>query len=47
MSPPGKTTRRFARDLVRQLGFQAAVDACRRNVWDGVLHAIHWQHRHQ
>ena len=32
--------REFAERLVRQLGFEDAVDACRRNGWQGALNVM-------
>ena len=31
---------RFARSLINCLGFDGAMDACRRNCWDGVLDVL-------
>ncbi len=38
--PPEK----LAADLVRQLGVDGAINACRQNLWFGVLQAIQHQH---
>ncbi|MCC7046373.1 MAG: hypothetical protein IT562_06650 [Alphaproteobacteria bacterium] len=35
---------RLAADLVRQLGVDGAINACRQNLWFGVLQAIQRQH---
>ena len=39
-----QTTDKLAADLVRQLGVDGAVNACRQNLWFGVLQAIQNQH---
>ncbi|MGQ0676248.1 MAG: hypothetical protein ACT4N4_09210 [Rhodospirillales bacterium] len=40
----GQSTDKLAADLVRQLGVDGAINACRQNLWFGVLAAI--QHLH-
>lgn len=35
---------KLAADLVRQLGVDGAINACRQNLWFGVLQAIQHQH---
>jgi len=35
---------KLAADLVRQLGIDGAINACRQNLWFGVLTAIQHQH---
>jgi len=39
-----QTTDKLATDLVRQLGIDGAVNACRQNLWFGVLQSIQNQH---
>ena len=39
-----QTTDKLAADLVRQLGVDGAVNACRQNLWFGVLQSIQNQH---
>ncbi len=42
------STEKLAADLVRQLGMDGAINACRQNLWFGVLQAIQHQHlRHR
>ena len=36
----GNATRTLAMQLVEKLGREEAIDACRRNMWDGVLKII-------
>ena len=36
----GNATRTLAIELVEKLGRDEAIDACRRNTWDGVLKVI-------
>jgi len=38
------STDKLAADLVRQLGVDGAINACRQNLWFGVLQSI--QHHH-
>ena len=38
------STDKLAADLVRQLGIDGAINACRQNLWFGVLQAIQHQH---
>ncbi len=43
-----QSTDKLAADLVRQLGVDGAINACRQNLWFGVLQAIQSQHlRHR
>jgi hypothetical protein len=37
---PWRGPREFAERLVRDLGFEDAADACRRNGWQGVLQLV-------
>ena len=39
-----QSTDKLAADLVRQLGVDGAINACRQNLWFGVLSAIQTQH---
>lgn len=39
-----RSTDKLAADLVRQLGVDGAINACRQNLWFGVLQAIQHQH---
>lgn len=39
-----QSTDKLAADLVKQLGVDGAITACRQNLWFGVLTAIQNQH---
>jgi len=39
-----QSTDKLAADLIRNLGVDGAVTACRQNLWFGVLEAIQNQH---
>jgi hypothetical protein len=39
-SDPWHHQRKLAHSLVKNLGYEDAVDACRRNGWAGVLHVL-------
>ena len=39
-----QTPEKLASDLVRQLGVNGAINACRQNLWFGALQAIQHQH---